>query len=185
MPWRGLEKDLVILDKGAYRSDSGYTLEPAIVSVIQWGTGWIDVRMNDGHSYKRMGGTLSWRYNNPGNIKFGKFARASGAIGRGWGSHGGHAVFPTYAVGHAAKKKLLFTPVRKYYNYTLRDAISLYAPASDNNRPDIYARFIMRATPGVTLSTRLKDFNHIQQEQMLRAMERFEGWKPGKVVRIA
>jgi len=69
----------------------------------------------------------------------------------------------------------------------LRDAISLYAPRSDRNarnRPDIYARFILNRTDGVSLNTRLREFNEEQQIQMLVAMEQFEGFKSGRMDRI-
>lgn len=182
---RGNEKGLVILNKNSFLEKTN--IEPAISKVLDYGNGWITVLMNDGHTYRRTGGTLSWRYNNPGNIKYGSYARSKGSVGRGWGGQGGHAVFPTYQIGKKAKKDLLFTPIRKYYNYTLLDAISLYAPSNDpnaNNKPHIYARYIMKRTPGVTLSTRLKDFTLEQQEAMLYAMEKFEGFKIGKVTRL-
>ena len=181
---RGLEKGLVILDGKDYNENRRYIKNPIITQVIQWGNGWIDVRMSDGFIYRRIGGTLSWRYNNPGNIKYGKFARAHRAVGRGWGSQGGHAVFPDYQTGRYAKKVLLFTPIRKYYDMTVLQALNLYAPASDNNNPLRYARFIVNGTPGITLETRLRDMNDMQQEKMLSAMERFEGWKPGKIQRL-
>jgi len=181
---RGLERDLVIIDRKDYNENRRYIKNPVIEQVVRWGNGWIDVRMSDGFVYRRTGGTLSWRYNNPGNIKYGKFARSHKAVGRGWGSHGGHAVFPDYKTGRWAKKVLLFTPVRKYYNLTIREALSYYAPRGDNNNPDRYARFIVNRTQGVSLETRLRNMNDMQQEQMLTAMEKFEGWKPGKITRL-
>jgi len=181
---RGMEKGLVILDRRDYNENRRFIKKQEIVKVLRYGNGWLEVRMNDSFAYRRSGGSLSWRYNNPGNIKYGRFARAHGAVGRGWGTQGGHAVFPTYSRGRWAKRQLLFTPIRKYYNYSLIDALSLYAPRSDNNRPKIYARFVMRSVPGVSLHTTLRDFNNEQQEAMLSAMERFEGFKVGKIERI-
>lgn len=183
---RGTEKGLVILDRDAFvrtQRQQHYD-EPRIVKVISYGNGWINVRMSDGYAYRRSGGTLSWRYNNPGNIKYGRFARSNGAIGRGWGSHGGHAVFPTMQAGREAKRILLFTPIRKYYNLTLRDALSYYAPRSDGNRPDVYARYVAKRTPGISIYTRLRDMDRNQQEHVLNAMQQFEGYRPGKIVRI-
>lgn len=184
---RGMEKGLVILDKVQYQKKKQYIKTHEIEKVLKWGSGWIDVLMNDGHAYRRIGGTISWRYNNPGNVKYGRYARSHGAVGRGWGGQGGHAVFPTYEVGKIAKKTLLFTPIRKYYDLSLKRALSYYAPVSDpdaNNRPDIYARYIVRRVDGVTLNTKLRDFNNTQQDQMLHAMERFEGFKPGRIERV-
>ena len=179
-----MEKGLVIIDRKDYNVNKRFIKDPKIIKVLRYGNGWIEVRMTNGFAYRRSGGTLSWRYCHPGNIKYGRFARAHGAIGRGWGRHGGHAVFPTHSIGRHAQRQLLFTPVRKYYNMSLIDALSLYAPVSDNNRPDIYSRFILRRIPGVTFNTRLRDFNREQQGQMLAAMQQFEGHKAGRIERI-
>jgi len=51
-------------------------------------------------------GSLSFRQNNPGNLKFGPFAKAHGATGAG---AGGHAIFPDYATGRAALRALVET----------------------------------------------------------------------------
>ena len=84
---RGTEKDLVIIDRKDYTENRRYIKYPEIVSVISYGNGWLDVQMSDGFAYRRSGGTISWRYNNPGNIKYGNFARAHKAVGRGWAKH--------------------------------------------------------------------------------------------------
>jgi hypothetical protein len=181
---RGLEKNLVILDRTDYNVNKRYIKQPEIVNIVRFGSGWIDVTMNDGFIYRRSGGTIGWRYCNPGNIKYGEFARTHRSIGKGWG---GHAVFPTYEIGKWAKKQLLFTPIRKYYNLKLIDAMSYYAPVNDpraSNQPRVYARFIVNRVDGISLNTRLRDMNEHQQEQMLRAMEIFEGYRVGRIERI-
>ena len=178
---RGLERNLVILDRRDYNVNKRYIKVPSIVRIVRYGNGWIEVKMDDGFVYRRSGGTVSWRYNNPGNIKIGKLSRMHKAVGKGWG---GHAVFPTYEIGKWAKKQLLFTPIRRYYNMRVREAMSLYAPRSDNNRPDIYARYIVARVPGISLDTRLRDLSETQQNQMLHAMERFEGYRPGRIDRL-
>jgi len=176
---RGMEKDLVIIDRRDYLQNKRW-MEPEILFVVRAGTGWIDVRMTDGLVYRREGGSLSWRYNNPGNIKFGKFARTHRAVGQGWE---GHSVFPTYTLGRRAKYDLLFSPRKKYYKLSIRDAMRYYAPRSDQNRPDIYARFVANKIPGATVHTKLRDLNSDQREILLGAMQKFEGFRSG-VVRI-
>lgn len=179
---RGLEKNLVILDRKDYNLNRKYIKNPAITRVMNYGNGWIDVEMSDGFIYRRTGGTISWRYNNPGNIKFGQFARMHKAVGPGWGKH---AVFPTYEIGKWAKKQLLFTPIRRYYNLSIAETMKYYAPVGDGqNNPAIYSRYVVNRVNGVTLDTKLRDMTPTQQDQMLVAMERFEGWRPGKVTRI-
>ena len=178
---RGLERNIVILDRRNYNRNKEYIKNPTIMHIVRFGNGWIEVKMDNGFVYRRSGGTLSWRYNNPGNIKYGQFSRIHKAIGRGWG---GHAVFPTYEIGKWAKKQLLFTPIRRYYNLSVSEAMTYYAPRGDNNRPDIYARYIVNRVPGITLRTKLREMNEVQQEQMLLAMERFEGYKVGRIDRL-
>lgn len=172
MSGRGLEKGLVIIDKPRF--------EPDITKIIQFGNGWIDVQMSDGYAYRRSEGTISWRYNNPGNLKFGPFAREHGAVGPGWG---GHSVFPNYSVGSHAKKELLFSPRKKYHRLTITEALAYYAPAYDGNNPDKYANYISSKI-GVPASTNLFKLTEEQRVAMLRFMEIYEGFKVGKVERI-
>jgi hypothetical protein len=49
-------------------------------------------------------GTVGYDQNNPGNIKWGPFAKRMGAIGSG---RGGHAIFPDRTTGRAALRSLL------------------------------------------------------------------------------
>ncbi|MFD6319881.1 phage tail tape measure protein [Methylorubrum thiocyanatum] len=120
---------------------------------------------------KRMGGSRSWRNNNPGNIEYGPFARSMGATG----TDGRFAVFPDYKSGRNAQEKLLFEG-KNYANLTLAQAIRRWAPASENNVPAYIAA--MGADP----NTRMKDFSPSQRSTLLDAMQKHEGWKPGKVV---
>ncbi|MGN7127709.1 phage tail tape measure protein, partial [Methylorubrum thiocyanatum] len=120
---------------------------------------------------KRMGGSRSWRNNNPGNIEYGPFARSMGATG----TDGRFAVFPDYKSGRNAQEKLLFEG-KNYANLTLAQAIRRWAPASENNVPAYIAA--MKADP----NTRMQDFSPEQRSTLLDAMQRHEGWKPGKIV---
>lgn len=120
---------------------------------------------------KRMGGSRSWRNNNPGNIEFGPFARSMGATG----TDGRFAVFPDYKSGRNAQEKLLFES-KNYRDLTLSGAIRRWAPASENNVPAYIAA--MGADP----STRMKDFTPEQRGKLLDAMQRHEGWKVGRTV---
>lgn len=51
-------------------------------------------------------GSISYEQNNPGNLKWGAFAKSMGATGPG---RGGHAIFPSYEAGRAALKQLIET----------------------------------------------------------------------------
>lgn len=76
-------------------------------------------------------GSLSYRNNNPGNLRPGSLA--VGAVG----SSGGYAVFPDYATGYAALTGLIQSP--GYWNLTLTQFFAKYAPSADNNNPAAYA----------------------------------------------
>lgn len=69
------------------------------------------------------------RNNNPGNIKFGSFARGMGATGA---DADGFAIFPTPMAGMAAMSNLLGNYAASGI-HTIRGAISKWAPSSENN----------------------------------------------------
>jgi len=83
------------------------------------------------HMKSKTGGSRNERNNNPGNIKYGDFAKSHGATG----SDGTFAIFPSMAVGTKAMQELL--QHSKYYggggNDTIAGIISKWAPQSDKN----------------------------------------------------
>ena len=88
-----------------------------------------------GNTETREGGTRAWRNNNEGNIRYGSFAKKMGAIGK---DGDGFAIFPSQEQGRKAKESLLFESDavimgKKYKDRTLDDAISTYAPSSEND----------------------------------------------------
>ena len=117
----------------------------------------------------RIGGSRSWRNNNPGNIEYGPFAMAHGATG----SDGRFAIFPDYASGRAAQSSLLFDSPA-YRNLTLGQAISKWAPGTENNVP-AYIR-AMGADP----SMRMSQFTVAQRGMLLDNMQAHEGWTVGQ-----
>jgi hypothetical protein len=146
-----------------------------IVKVVQTGPGWNIVQTGDGKTQKRVG-VRNWRNNNPGNIMYGSFAKSAGAIG----TDGRYAIFPTLELGAQAKKKLVFGP--KYISLSIRDAISKYAPPSENNT-DAYIKSIVKAT-GANDQTRLQDLDDQQKDKLLQAISRMEGFKVGQILPI-
>lgn len=121
-------------------------------------------------------GSRSWRNNNPGNIKFGEYAKSVGATGQ---DDKGFAVFPDYATGRKAQEKLLFDS-EGYRHKTLAGAIAKWAPASDGNDPNSYAADLAKAA-GVDVGTRMETMTPEQRTAILDAMQKREGWKPGSV----
>lgn len=144
----------------------------AYTGVAGAGAGYTDVILPDG-TVQRREGTRNWRNNNPGNIEFGPFAEANGAIG----SDGRFAVFPTYEAGRAAKEALLFSS-EGYAGKTIAGAISRYAPASDSNDTAGYIAKVASEI-GVDPNTPLSELSPSQRNTMLTAMERIEGGGAG------
>lgn len=96
-------------------------------------------------------GSRSYRNNNPGNIKYVGQALAIGKDSAGF------CIFKSYADGRKCLTDMLVRaatpPPEGYYpEMTLRQFFAKYAPSSDNNDPDAYAKFVAQKT-GVTVDT--------------------------------
>jgi len=84
------------------------------------------------------------RNNNPGNLKFGPFAKSMGATGA---DADGFAIFPSARFGEQAQVNLL-----KGNGYigggrnTIASIVSKYAPSSDGNDVGSYVRFVAQKT---------------------------------------
>lgn len=153
----------------------------AVKAVLASGPGWIKLEKQDGGAIIRKG-AANWRMNNPGNIRYGDFAKSHGAIGVGdAGPSGQFAVFPTLEAGLSAKEQLLFNPKSKYYNLSIWDAMHRYAPASDNNNPASYADLVAKSA-GTNTQTLLRDLNSSQRSSMLDAINKHEGFREGITV---
>lgn len=144
--------------------------------VVEAGAGFTTVKGSDGLNYT-FKGSRNWRNNNPGNIEFGDFAKSMGAVG----TDGRFAVFPTYEAGREAKRSLLFEG-KGYAGMSIEQAIGRYAPASDGNDTPRYISTVAGVL-GVPANTPMSQLNTAQQASMLAAMEQFEGYKPGQVMR--
>jgi hypothetical protein len=100
------------------------------------------------------------------------------------GPSGKFAVFSTLADGRRAKENLLFSGNTVYGNLDLRGAMYKYAPPSDNNPTESYLQSILQAT-GASDTTKLAEMSQNQRDSMLAAIEKFEGFKPGKIYAAA
>lgn len=126
-----------------------------------------------GGNFRKVGGSRSWRNNNPGNMEYGTFAKAHGAIG----TDGRFAIFPDEATGQRARAALIFNG-DKYRNLTLTQAIERYAPSSENHTT-AYQRRVLAAVGGANLP--MHKYSPAQQQAILRTMQDVEGWKEGRV----
>lgn len=86
------------------------------------------------------GGPRGIRNNNPGNIRYGDFARRLGATGQ---DANGFAIFPDANAGLRAMSANLNAYATKGI-HTLRATFNRWAPASDNNDPNGYAGAVAR-----------------------------------------
>lgn len=153
--------------------------------IISYNKEGMTILANDGKYYYLTGGTLAWRHNNPGNLKYGEFAKDFGSLGMGWE---GHAVFSTYADGAEAQKQLLFSREGQYYNKTIQEAVSIYAPVDDpnpvaHNDPSQYAKYIANAA-NVSVTTKLIELSERRRDLLLEAMRHFEGYAPGVITEV-
>ena len=151
-----------------------------ITKVISYGNGVLTVEMDDGNHYKREGGTLAWRGQNPGNIRYGDFAKSQGAVGSGYD---GMSVFPTIDVGKSAMKELLFGNNSRYLDLSIKRAMSIYAPDYDGNDSSAYAAFVCKAARLSNIKA-LRQLTGEERDRMLAAMQRMEGNKVGTVTKV-
>jgi len=153
-------------------------LNNKVEKVLAFGKGYVTFLMTSGDKIKNSGGSLSWRNNNPGNLKYGAFAKENGALKAG---SGGHAIFASFEDGQAAMRELLFGPGSKYAGLSVAKAIARYAPASDpkaKNQPKAYTAFIVKEV-GIKSTKLLRDMTETEQTKMLDAMVTYEGYKQG------
>lgn len=157
----------------------GMTGAPASAGVSAVGeNGNTIITTSEGEKEIRKGGTISWRNNNPGNMRMSAFSKAQGAIGEA----GGFAVFPSQEAGEKAREKLLFE-AGAYKDKTIAEAMMRYAPPSENDTQD-YINSLVKAT-GASANTPLADLSPGQRQQMLAAMKKKEGWKEGSIEKAA
>ena len=116
-------------------------------------------------------GSAAWRNTNPGNIVNSAFAQSMGAIGRA----GRFAIFPSEQDGTHAISALLLT--NQYRNNTIKDAISRYAPPSENDTA-AYHRHISKLT-GLDINRRISDLSPDELSKVVNAIRQVEGWQVG------
>lgn len=112
----------------------------------------------------------SFRCKNPGNIVYGPFAQRCGATE----GDGKFAKFIGTWQGFRALAWLICGP--NYNGLTLLDAFKRYAPATDDNIPEAYAKFVAKKV-GVSIDTRINQLDPFQLADMIKAIVQYEGWK--------
>lgn len=124
------------------------------------------------------GGSKAWRNNNPGNLKYGDFAKGAGSIGE---DYSGFAIFSSYDDGFKALKKLLKTDT--YQKLTLEEAIKRYAPESDNNDTKKYIKDVVDGTR-FSKDTKLSSLSDDQITKLANVIKKLEGYSAGTIVNV-
>jgi hypothetical protein len=130
----------------------------------------------DGTRYKKVGGTTSWRNNNPGNLRYTEFSKRAGAIGEA----NRFAVFPDEATGIAAIDALMRTET--YRRLTIADGISRYAPPSENDTAAYHKR--IGELTGLPIGTPISQLSDAQIRKVVDAIIVIEGQKAGDIIRM-
>jgi hypothetical protein len=118
----------------------------------------------------KVGGSLAWRANNPGNLRDAsiKIGTVSGAIGK-------FAVFAAIEDGRAAQRNLYLS---KYGDMKVRDAINKLTPPSENDTEGYLAKL---TAAGVDCDKDVKS----QIDTLMKGVEANEGLISGiEVVRV-
>lgn len=115
----------------------------------------------------KVGGSIAWRANNPGNLR-----TASTKIGTVSGAVGHFAVFASLKDGRAAQQDLY---VSRYGDMKVRDAINKLTPPSEN---DTAAYLAQLKAAGVDLDKDVKS----QIDTLMNAVAASEGLIPGTEV---
>jgi hypothetical protein len=154
------------------RIPSGQNANPAVKKSAT------PVRQTDYGTYVKQGGTVSWRNNNPGNIKGGTWAKSHGATGT---DSNGFAIFPTEQAGQAAEEALWRG---NYGSMTLADAAKRwsYDPKKTTQKElDDYINGLA-AGAGADRNTLVKDLTPEQFAKMIQAQKQHEGYKEGQII---
>lgn len=130
----------------------------------------------------KVGGTVAWRNNNPGNIRAWKYL---GGIGKAYG----FAVFETPEKGYEALKNYIRKFAFNNNKHTIATFMGEYAPTKDETGKWVrvnraYAKMI--ATPlNVSIDTKTSTFKGDERalEVFARTVKRVEGWTEGKTIK--
>lgn len=128
---------------------------------------------SDGRRHTKVGGTLAWMNNNPGNI-----VCSAGLIFGAVGCNGRFLVFPSESVGMRA---IVLNLKSSYYQrLTLGGAIATWAPPNENNTAGYQQKMEQRT--GISLNTPMSTLTDAQLEHIAGVIRQIEGWVPGQEI---
>lgn len=128
----------------------------------------------------RVGGTLAWRNNNPGNLRLKTAWQSYGAIGRAFG----FATFETFEDGYRALKTYIDKFGFSSEKHTIASFMKMYAPEQDANKPASYAAKIAQAL-GASVDEQMSSFKGNEQalEVFAQVIKKVEGTKEGSTIK--
>lgn len=125
----------------------------------------------------KIGGTVSWRHNNPLNIKYGNFATSYGATQGQQATDGGSfAVFPDEKTGMQAAMDLLRS--RTYSSLNLEQAMRKWSGGGYGSN-EIFNVLKYSPTWG---NKRISHMTSKEMDELVGAMKTMEGWQEGREV---
>ncbi len=140
---------------------------------------------DDGSRLLRINGSMAWRFQNPGAMESTPFTRGlPGWIGEGLVHNPkAHlfAIFDSYENGREGNRKLL---QYRYKDSNMLDVMKAYAVSGDGkNNPEEYAAFIVSET-GITDKTKVGEMSDAVLDKVLDAIQKKEGYIPGKEIEV-
>ena len=133
----------------------------------------VDYIGEDGSHYLRSGGTICWRFFNPGNIRPSKSSICNSLkIGEGQTKSGGFMIFPDDDTGWYALKMLLKVT---YKDITLAKIMYKFSPSGDGNDPVDYTKKISLKT-GIQPDEYIRDLDDVTLERLMEAIKTMEGY---------
>lgn len=135
------------------------------------------MRHPDGRYELRTGGSPAWRYNNPGKLAYGNFAKLNGALG----NDGPLAIFSTYEDGKKAFESFLFESDFNYKDLSIEQVINKLADIKKGYKPKEYLAFVLKETNQKS-SKLLKDMTVDERDELIEAIQSYENWIAGNIV---
>lgn len=136
----------------------------------------VEYLADNGDRLLRTGGTIAWRFNNPGNLRPGPKYKLH--IGEGHTLSGTFLIFPTPEAGREEKKALL---LRKYKDNSIGTMLYIYAPPSENDTEG-YINDACKKT-GFSRDQIIGQFSEADLKKLMTAMEEREGYHHKKETR--
>ena len=153
-------------------------------NTIETSQGRVKYIRADGTSYTKIGGSVAWRCNNPGNIMWlgdGAYAKKLGAIGfYATSPKNKYSIFPSEQAGWNALYRLLFVDdnTQDYKNLKATVVFYKFAPSAHGNNPDAYTADVVKAVGSVKI---MREYSEPERIKFMLAIKQMEGWIVGKI----